>query len=93
MAIPQVNCATGQQAGDDLVAGIQFQWINFKNSDCTVSDCSAWCNLDSYTVPAMSGGTPGFKNAHTRSDVAPGTYPFASGCSDVPGNPRVIIKG
>lgn len=93
MPIPQVNCATGQQGGDDLTANVQFQWINWTSSECTVSNCSAWCNLGSYTVPAASGGTPGFKNAHTRSDVSPGQYDFTSGCSGVPGNPHVTVKG
>ena len=89
--MPQVNCATGQ-GGENLHANQAFEWINWNSLPCTVSNCSAWCNVDSYTVPAASGGTPGSKGAHTRPDVAPGVYNFTSGCSAVPGNPHVTVK-
>jgi hypothetical protein len=90
--MPQVNCATGQ-GGENLSVNQAFDWINWNALPCTVSDCSDWCNMDSYTVPAASGGVPGSHSAHTRPGISPGDYDFTSGCSTVPGQPHVTIKG
>ena len=89
---PQVNCATGQ-GGDNLRADQNFEWINWNALPCTVSGCSDWAKQDCYTIPAASGGTAGSRMAHTLDDVSPGTYDFTSGCTMIPGNPHITIKG
>ena len=89
---PQVNCATGQ-GGENLHADENFEWVNWNALPCTVSGCIDWAKQDSYTIPAASGVTPGTHMAHTQPNVAPGTYDFTSGCTTIPGQPHVTIKG
>ncbi len=73
--------------GGTVARGQTFDWENNSANQVSITNCSSFLTLSSYSVPGKSTTTP----ATVRSDIQPGEYTYSESNNTTGTNPKMSV--
>jgi hypothetical protein len=81
------------EGGGKVAPGDTFDWENYSDSPCTITDTSAFLTASSYQVPAKTGpNSPGTTPATVKTGIADQNYPYSASNNKKRTNPTIHVE-